>query len=265
MGTDHEWRAKITIAIVQAIVGQLTDRIVDPNETEDEATTKGKKRTRKDLYGIGAAIDTFATKSLISSIVVPFLKKHAEIIKEAGVDVDLKNIKEDPIQHQRVHSIIVGSIRAYDRLHTVELVADGKCPHCGQPQVDLHHVVWECPHWDHLRKPYYVVINAYVAKATPNDIQRQHRLAAMLKSRAFTTAVWSQSHDTSSTEGPRYPMPTCNKERRMLPGIGSARAMKVALILDKDVDERVLAFTDGTACNLDDRRRRRAAWGGVLR
>ena len=130
-GMDNVWRANIAKAIVHAIIGQLSDRLVNPNEEEADAIAKRKQRSRKDLYGIGTAIDTFATKGLISSTAAPFLKKPSDIFKEAGVNIDLKNIKEDPIQHQRVHSIIAGSIRAYDRLHKAEIAADGKCPHCG--------------------------------------------------------------------------------------------------------------------------------------
>ena len=52
---------------MQAIIGQLTDRLVDPDESENAETQK-KKGTRKDLFGIGTAIDVFVTKSLISAI-----------------------------------------------------------------------------------------------------------------------------------------------------------------------------------------------------
>ena len=116
-GTDSAWKANIAKATVHAIIGQLSDRLVNPKEEEVDVNAKGKKRTRKDLYGIGTAIDTFATKGLISSTAAPCLKKHSDIFKETGVNIDLKTIKEDPIQHQRIHSTIVGSIRAHDRFH----------------------------------------------------------------------------------------------------------------------------------------------------
>ena len=52
------------------------------------------------------------------------MKKHARILKDAGVNADLKSIRENPVQHQRIHSIIVGSIRAFDRFKQADLVLD---------------------------------------------------------------------------------------------------------------------------------------------
>ena len=110
-GIDGEWKANATNAITQAIMGQLSDRLIDP-EVEDNAPRKGSK----DLYGIDGAVDV-ATRALIASTVAPLLKKHAKMLHENGVKVDLAEIRESSIQHQRVQSIIVGSLRAHDRIH----------------------------------------------------------------------------------------------------------------------------------------------------
>ena len=54
-GTHGEWKAKATNAISQAIVSQLSDRLEDPDGDDGmgEGQCSTKKRTEKDLYGIG--------------------------------------------------------------------------------------------------------------------------------------------------------------------------------------------------------------------
>ena len=44
-GTDSAWRANIAKATVHTIIGQLSDRLVNPNEEEADATAKSKKET----------------------------------------------------------------------------------------------------------------------------------------------------------------------------------------------------------------------------
>ena len=253
--------AHATRAIVHAIIGQLIDRLVDPDESEstERAAAIGRKSVRKDLYGIGTAIDTFATRGIIVATAAPLLKKHATILKEAGVDIDLKGIREGPFQQQRIHSVIAGSIKAYDRLQQADLVLDRKCPHCGEPEANLHHIVWECDHCAHLRKPNFDAIYAYMEEVAQNDVRRQQRMVELLKKPCvYNCGVVPETQffiDGSA------PLPSiCPQQRKEnIPRHRHTETHQNRL--ERDHEERVLAFTDETARNPDDRRRRRPAWG----
>ena len=83
-GTGSGWKTRVTNAIVQATIGQLIGRLVDPDDKESCENVQGRKGTRKALFGIGTATDTFATTGLIAGTVAPLLKKHTKILKEAG-------------------------------------------------------------------------------------------------------------------------------------------------------------------------------------
>ena len=119
--------------------------------------------------------------------------------------------------------------------------------------------MWECQKWAHLRKLVFEAINAYVNQVTPNDLQRQQRIVdmcqkpyvancgVMLETRHFReecATLSEQCHQFHLEDEPRHRL----SERQ--------RAQ-----LEQDDEGRVMAFTDGTACHPDDRRRRRAAWG----
>ena len=71
---------------------------------------------RKDLRGVGNAIDTFATTILIRNKASALIEKHKEILKKSKVKIDTKLIADDPIHNQRIQAIIAGSIRVLDRL-----------------------------------------------------------------------------------------------------------------------------------------------------
>ena len=46
-GTDNEWKAKVTTTTAQATIGQLTDRLVDPNEVERTTPPREKNERGK--------------------------------------------------------------------------------------------------------------------------------------------------------------------------------------------------------------------------
>ena len=244
----------------QAIVCQLSDRLEDPDADETMEANQGRpKKTRKDLFGIGGTIDIFATRALIASPVAPILKKHCQMLKECGVGVDLKELKADPIQHQRIQSIIAGSLRLYDRLQEAGLVVSKACPHCGAQKGTLRHIVWECEKWAHVRKPVFDAINAYVNEVAPNIPQRQQKIAELCQTPCVSncgvfpkTRYFKEGGAALPTHCQQFSLQ--NEPRHRL----SERQRSK---LEYGEEGRILAFTDGTACHPDGRRRRRVAWG----
>ena len=85
-----------------------------------------KKKGRKDLYGIQGVVDTFATNALTQAKGATILKKYKELLDEAGLQINAKEIKEDLVQQHRFQSIIVGSVRSYDRLFEAGLIEEQK-------------------------------------------------------------------------------------------------------------------------------------------
>ena len=75
-GTNGEWKTKATNAMSQAIVCQLSEWLEVPNVDDhmQDGQCRRKKGKRKGLYGIGGAIDTFATTALIANIAAPLIK-----------------------------------------------------------------------------------------------------------------------------------------------------------------------------------------------
>ena len=75
-----------------------------------------RKKGRKDLFGIGNAIDRFATNAITGNKAATLAKKYKELLEDAGLSLGLKGMNSDSIHNQRVLSIVVGSLRAHDRL-----------------------------------------------------------------------------------------------------------------------------------------------------
>ena len=138
-GSEGEWKANAEKCITYVISAELNSRLADPegdSEVEEahqtdnvrpaaphgiegavgpEGTaakegkthTKKKKRGRKDLFGIGNAIGTFATNALTKSRGAFILEKTKQILTDGGVNVKCEERKGDPIKQHRVQSIIV--------------------------------------------------------------------------------------------------------------------------------------------------------------
>ena len=108
--------------------------------------------------------DIFATNALTQATGATILKKYKEILDEAGLQINAKEIKEDPVQQHRYQSVIAGSVRSYDRLFEAGLTEERKCKMCGSADASLRHVAWECEHWNHIREPYSCAVQAYIQK-----------------------------------------------------------------------------------------------------
>ena len=127
-GPNNVWKASARKAIVEAITMQLNARLVDPGtddiQEEDESMeddlgapaasvpncdigaeqkaqdTKRpseKRKGRKDLYGIGNAIDRFATNAVLANKASTLAKKYKELLEEAGLKLNTKDTSSDPI------------------------------------------------------------------------------------------------------------------------------------------------------------------------
>ena len=90
----------------------------------EKTETKRKKKGRKDLYGIGNAIDTFATNALTRSRGAFVLERTKNMLEDVGVSVKCAEIMDDPTKQHRVQSIIAGSVRAHDRLYEAGLIEE---------------------------------------------------------------------------------------------------------------------------------------------
>ena len=117
------------------------------SSADAEGVKPRKKRGRKDPYGIQSAVDTFATNALTQAKGATILKKHEELLDEAGLQINAKQIKEDPVQQHRFESISAGSVRSYDRLFEAGLMEEKKRKMCGSRDASLRHVAWVCGHW----------------------------------------------------------------------------------------------------------------------
>ena len=97
-----------------------------------------KKKGRKDLYGIQRAVDTFATNALTQAKGATILKKHKDLLDEAGPHINANEIKDDLVQQHRFQSIIAGSVKSYDNLYEAGVTEEKSAknvevatPHCG--------------------------------------------------------------------------------------------------------------------------------------
>ena len=223
------------------------------------ASSKAKKKKgRKDLYGILNAVDTFATNALTQAKGATLLKRHNDILEEAGLQINASEIRDDPVQQHRYQSVIAGSVRAYDRLYEAELIEDKKCMKCGSSDASLRHVAWECQHWAKAREPYSRAVQAYIEKVAGSDVHRQRRIMALATNPCVhNCGVMLESQYFLEGGAPlpagnaRYQQPNSDIQDPM----GNLNSN-----LEKDDEGRILVYTDGTACNPDDHRRRRVAW-----
>ena len=83
---------------------------------EPRPAARGTKG-RKDLFGLGNAVDVFATTILIKNNEGYLLERSKKACEEVGVRIKAKEEAQDPIQNQRLQSLVSGCLRAPDRLH----------------------------------------------------------------------------------------------------------------------------------------------------
>ena len=136
---------------------------------------------RKDLRGVGNAIDTFATTILIRNKANALIEKHKEILKKSKVKIDTKPIADDPTHNQRIQAIIAGSIRAPGRLYQVGIAETRACKYCDEDNATLIHIAWQCPEWQDIRGPYFHATVEYVNKIREaGDSARENYLMDLL-------------------------------------------------------------------------------------
>ena len=114
------WKTNVTKVITEAITMQLDARLVDlgTDDIQEErdpmdiapsapaasdpiwdvgaeqrdhemGSTPDKKKGRKDPYGIGNAIDRFATNAITANKAATMAKKHKDLLEEAGLQLNI--------------------------------------------------------------------------------------------------------------------------------------------------------------------------------
>ncbi len=245
------------MAIQMAVTRQLSTRIVHPDTPAEECKKRG---ARKDLYGVGDAIDTFAVCSNLKGRARDVIHRNEKIWGESGADRDLDKYRADPIHAQRLQAVIAGSLRAYDRLHRAGLLDSEACKWCQCMRGTLQHLVWECPRWAEQRDPFLKLLALYrqqlVEKGVDaSRIQAYDELLTLQCIRNCGVAPESDYFCRGGAPIPARPM-----------AFGARNSGEDALNprqreeLQRDNFGRVIAYTDGSAINPNDPRRRRATW-----
>ena len=256
-GADSTWKQRARECITNAITNQLNSRLIDP---ETSTLTSGtKKKGRKDLYGITNAIDTFATTALLNNKSTATVQKHEKALKKAGLAIDTNRFAKDPITNQRLQSVIVGSLRGPDRLLEAGLIECSKCKYCEEEKATLEHLVWECPHWNDTRAPFFQALQNYVDDNMDGDEGRQQRLLHIARLPCYRNCGVVLESDYFRNGGAKKPAAQQDSEVRnvFLQDLSDRQQHS----LTRDDEGRIVAYTDGAACNLEDHRRRRASWG----
>ncbi len=256
-GTDRAWKSQLKRTITNAITRQLSARLIDPEGMDDE----DKRGKRKDLFGIGAAIDVHATTINISGKAIAVSKKFGDLWEECGIGTDHGRFHKDDICNQRMQAIIAGSIRAPDRLFKAGLVASPRCPFCHCERADTKHMLWQCRAWEAMRAPYLDLLRAYKNKIVHEHggqrrVQELDRILALPC--VINCGVIPES-EYFKCGGPPIPGPRPSFLRSNSPIEDLTPREQDAL--QRDGSGRVVAFTDGSAIHPTEERRRRAAWG----
>ncbi len=255
-GSDSTWKARLKQTITNAITRQLAARTVDPETMEDQ-DRRGK---RKDLYGVGPAIDIYATTVNLKGRAAAVIERHKDIWEAAGADTDFTRFNKEEVDNQRLQAIIAGSVRAPDRLFKAGLVRTPSCPFCGCEKADLRHMMWTCTAWDTVRQPFLKLINEYRAYVTGKRAGQQR--AAELDRLLGLPCVANCGVVPEAEYFKRGGAPIPPMAPRFLVRNSSAEDLTPSQLdrLRRDEQGRVMVFTDGSAIHPQDRRRRRAAW-----
>ncbi len=256
-GPDAAWRTAATRAIQNAITRQLAGRVVSPDAPIDERRKRG---ARKDLHGIGEVVDVFATCSCLEGRATDVIKQHKDLWGKAGTASDLAKYRHEDIPRQRLQAVIVGSLRAHDRLHKAGLVKGSACKWCPCAEATLQHLVWDCPRWAEARAPFIKLINLYRDKLVGHagGASRVQAFDRIRQSHCLRNCGVVPRADDFRKGGPKIP------ERS--PNFGRLNAAIDELTprqreqLQMDAEGRVVTYTDGSAIYPTEPRRRRASW-----
>ncbi len=256
-GSDSTWKARLRQTITNAITRQLAARTVDPEAMGDQ-DRRGK---RKDLYGVGPAIDIYATTVNLRGRSAAVIERLKDIWDAVGADPDYTRYTIEEVDNQRLQAIIAGSVRAPDRLHKAGLVRTPSCPFCGCEKADLRHMMWTCSAWDTVRQPFLELIDKYRARVAgerggPQRVAELERLIGLPC--VANCGVIPESEYFKRGGAPIPPMAPRFLTRNS--NLGDLTPSQLDR-LRRDEQGRIVVFTDGSAVYPQDRRRRRAAWG----
>ncbi len=257
-GANSTWKTKARRAIQNAIIRQLQARLVDPDDPGDQQDRRGKRR---DLFGVGSAVDDFATCVHLRGRASAIARNHADLFTSCCVPNDMHKYRYDDIANQRMQATITGSLRAPDRLHKAGLIKAPDCKFCPCACATLPHTTWDCPMWNGVRKPYLDILNAYREKLrVQTDGQRRvEAYDALLRLPCVRNCGVIPEAAYFKKGGATLP------QQRV--AFGRPNPAEAELTprqredLHRDAEGRICAYTDGSAvCPLDPRRRR-ASWG----
>ncbi len=256
-GSSTTWKARLQDAITRAITRQLAARRADPAEQN----TDDRRGKRKDLHGIGTAIDVHATMANLSGRAVTVKKKYQALWSEAGLDPGCNKYYKDEVDRQRLQAVIAGSIRAQDRLHKAGLARSLVCSFCAHQFADLQHIIWCCPSWEAARAPYLKLIEALRARISeePNGSARCEEITRLLNLPCVRNCGVMPESPYFKNGGP--PLPHRSQKWLIRNSDYGDLTPREQDYLHRDAEGRVTVYTDGSAVHPTDRRRRRAAWG----
>ncbi len=257
-GTNAAWRMRLRTAINNAITRQLAARTIPPDDDPGERERRGK---RKDLFGLGAAIDHYATTANLTGRSSSIIKRFGKIWEEVGMTPDYAKYESEEIANQRLQAVMAGSLRAPNRLHKARLVPSPSCPFCECADADLSHMLWTCPMWRELREPHLELLRRYHDRIAGErgGPQRCEELKRLLTLPCVFNCGIVPEADYFKRGG--APIPPC------IPSFAVANTNlhdlddQHSASLQRDTSGRAVAFTDGSAIFPEDPRRRRAAWG----
>ena len=154
------------------------------SDGEEEVPTQKKRKEkckRKDQTGVGNVVDLFATTTLTSNKVANLFKKHQDCWQANQQLIDTEKAAKDPIENQRLQAIIVGCLRALDRLFKAGLAKSTQCNHCNEKEADIDHVLWLCPKWEKQRRPYVEALANYIEKVGQTSEERKQYITETMK------------------------------------------------------------------------------------
>ncbi len=253
---DATWRRAARKSIQNAIVRQLNARVVNPDDPGNEHERRGK---RKDLYGIGNAVDDYAINVNLKGRATTLVKKLSGMWTACQGPTDLDKYSKDTIQNQRLQAILAGSLRAPDRLFRAKLIDNPRCKFCPCQLATLDHTTWDCPFWNETRRPYMDLLHAYrdyLVKA--GSAARVAAFDALLKLPCVRNCGITPEAEYFKEGGAPIPQQRVRFAMKNDPEHQLHPQQRDSL--QRDDSGRILAYTDGSAVHPADPRRRRASW-----
>ena len=119
---------------------------------------------------------------LISNQAAYILKKHQDCWQDSQQQIDTEKAAKDPIDSQRFQTIIVGCLRALDRLFKAGLAKSTQCKHCNEKDADIDHVLWLCSIWEKERKSFIEALGNCIEKVAQTSEERKQDIMEIMNS-----------------------------------------------------------------------------------